>query len=95
MVLGTSMPRAVRAAETMMQRGLFIVKGGMECAAKVLGVARFAIYHCLDALKEGRRGHRDPVASAAPPQEQRNSQVLGVASGCTIRIHRPGWCEGC
>lgn len=41
-----------RAVETMLQRGLFIVKGGVERAAAALGVTRFTIYNYLDALRK-------------------------------------------
>lgn len=42
------------AAVAMMQeRGLFMVRGGVERAAKALGVSRFTIYNYLDALKSG------------------------------------------
>lgn len=42
----------IHAVETMMQRGLFIVKGGVERAATALGVTRFSIYNYLDALRQ-------------------------------------------
>lgn len=42
----------IQAVETMMQRGLFIVKGGVEHAAASLGVTRFTIYNYLEALRE-------------------------------------------
>lgn len=41
----------VHAVEIMLQRGLFIVKGGVEHAASALGVTRFTIYNYLDTLK--------------------------------------------
>lgn len=41
-----------RAVQAMQQRGLFIVKGGVERAAAALGVSRFTIYNYLEALKQ-------------------------------------------
>lgn len=41
----------VQVVDTMMQRGLFIVKGGVEHAAAALGVTRFTIYNYLDVLR--------------------------------------------
>jgi predicted transcriptional regulator YheO len=41
----------ILAVQTMQQRGLFIVKGGVERAAAALGVSRYTIYNYLDALK--------------------------------------------
>lgn len=43
------------AVATMLDRGLFIVKGGVEKAASALGVTRFSIYNYLDAVKARRR----------------------------------------
>jgi predicted transcriptional regulator YheO len=43
------------AVDVMLERGLFIVKGGVEKAAAALGVTRFTIYNYLDAVKERRR----------------------------------------
>lgn len=42
----------IHAVETMMLRGLFIVKGGVERAATALGVTRFTIYNYLDVLRQ-------------------------------------------
>jgi predicted transcriptional regulator YheO len=39
------------AVETMLERGLFIVKGGVEKAASALGVTRFTIYNYLEKVK--------------------------------------------
>jgi predicted transcriptional regulator YheO len=36
----------------MQQRGLFIVKGGVERAAAALGVSRYTIYNYLEALRQ-------------------------------------------
>lgn len=40
------------AVQTMQQRGLFIVKGGVERAAGALGVSRYTIYNYLEALRQ-------------------------------------------
>lgn len=58
----------ITAVEAMMQRGLFMVKGGVERAAVALGVTRFTIYNYLDAL----RGAGD-AADAAKPRAARTS----------------------
>ena len=39
------------AVDAMKKNGLFIVKGGVERAAKALGVSRFTVYNYLDELK--------------------------------------------
>ncbi|HVZ43909.1 MAG TPA: PAS domain-containing protein [Ramlibacter sp.] len=44
------------AVESMFERGLFIVKGGVEKAAAALGVTRFTVYNYLDDVKS-RRAH--------------------------------------
>lgn len=49
----------MQAVQAMLQRGLFLVKGGVERAAEALGVSRFTIYNYMEALRQ--RG----VASAA------------------------------
>ncbi|NML44794.1 hypothetical protein HHL11_13635 [Ramlibacter sp. G-1-2-2] len=41
----------IQAVAAMMQRGLFIVKGGVERAAKALGVTRYTVYNYLEALR--------------------------------------------
>ncbi|MRW91422.1 hypothetical protein GJ699_15630 [Duganella sp. FT80W] len=41
-----------QAVLTMQQRGLFIVKGGVERAAAALGVTRYTIYNYLEALRQ-------------------------------------------
>ena len=41
----------IQAVEAMQQRGLFIVKGGVERAAAALGVSRYTIYNYLEALR--------------------------------------------
>lgn len=39
------------AVEMMLERGLFMVRGGVERAAAALGVTRFTIYNYLDEVK--------------------------------------------
>ena len=56
----------IHAVETMLQRGLFIVKGGVERAATALGVTRFTIYNYLDALRQ-----RSGDASLLPERVRR------------------------
>lgn len=45
-----------QAVQTMQQRGLFIVKGGVERAASALGVSRYTIYNYMEALRQGEGG---------------------------------------
>jgi predicted transcriptional regulator YheO len=42
----------ISAVRAMQQRGLFIAKGGVEHAAKALGVSRYTIYNYLEALRQ-------------------------------------------
>jgi len=39
------------AVRQMHERGMFIVKGGIEKAAAALGVSRYTIYNYLDEIK--------------------------------------------
>lgn len=48
----------VEAVRVMQERGLFIVKGGVEKAADALGVTRYTIYNYLEQL----RGDATPAA---------------------------------
>lgn len=48
----------VEAVRVMQERGLFIVKGGVEQAAEALGVTRYTIYNYLEQL----RGEHAPAA---------------------------------
>ncbi|MNG32588.1 hypothetical protein D3C84_1186390 [compost metagenome] len=41
----------VEAVRIMQERGLFIVKGGVEKAASALGVTRYTIYNYLEQLR--------------------------------------------
>lgn len=56
----------LHAVKAMMQRGLFIVKGGVERAAKALGVTRFTVYNYLDELRR-RNGTAEARVGAPPP----------------------------
>ncbi len=42
----------VDAVRSMLQRGVFIVKGSVERAARALGVSRFTIYNYLEAARQ-------------------------------------------
>jgi predicted transcriptional regulator YheO len=50
----------VQAVQAMLQRGLFMVKGGVEKAAAALQVSRFTIYNYLEALRQ-RNGEPVPA----------------------------------
>jgi len=54
----------IQAVQAMMQRGLFIVKGGVDRAASALAVSRFTIYNYLEALRE-----RDGIPPVAKPRK--------------------------
>jgi predicted transcriptional regulator YheO len=41
----------VRAAEHMLRRGVFMMRGGVERAATALGVSRFTIYNYLEEIR--------------------------------------------
>ncbi|QGU88750.1 helix-turn-helix transcriptional regulator [Erwinia sorbitola] len=45
------------AVRKMQDRGMFIVKGGIEKAAAALGVTRYTIYNYLDELRDERSGN--------------------------------------
>src|SRR5262245_60539775 len=64
----------IQAVQAMMQRGLFIVKGGVERAAGALGVSRFTIYNYLDALRE-----RNGAADASEPAGKARARRKPVA----------------
>lgn len=44
------------AVQKMQQRGLFIVKGGVERAAAALGVSRYTVYNYLEAIRQDEAG---------------------------------------
>lgn len=48
----------VEVVRVMQERGLFIVKGGVEKAATALGVTRFTIYNYLDQLRGDNAAQR-------------------------------------
>ena len=52
----------IHAVEAMLERGLFMVRGGVERAAAALQVTRFTIYNYLEALRS-----RNDAAAFAPP----------------------------
>ena len=60
----------IAAVEAMMQRGLFMVRGGVERAATTLGVTRFTIYNYLEAL----RGNANAASKRAPPTAGRTNR---------------------
>jgi predicted transcriptional regulator YheO len=66
----------IRAVELMLERGLFMVKGGVEKAAAVLGVTRFTVYNYLEELRQ-RKGEdpiqlrRQPTSSAKTARRKR------------------------
>ncbi|MGB9096837.1 helix-turn-helix transcriptional regulator [Erwinia sp.] len=44
------------AVQKMQERGIFLIKGGVEKAAAALGVTRYTIYNYLDELKKESEG---------------------------------------
>jgi len=46
----------IEAVRQMQERGLFIVKGGVEKAAAALGVTRYTIYNYLDEIRKSQSG---------------------------------------
>jgi predicted transcriptional regulator YheO len=65
-----------QAVQAMLQRGLFIVKGGVELAAQALGVSRFTIYNYMEAIRE--RGVADEASF--PKNMTRGSKRAETAS---------------
>jgi predicted transcriptional regulator YheO len=63
-VAAMSKDEKTAAVESMLDRGLFIVKGGVEKAAAALGVTRFTVYNYLDAVK-ARRVRPQPLPTDA------------------------------
>lgn len=52
---GASKKEKVAIVRQMQEKGLFIVRGGVEKAAKVLGVTRYTIYNYLDEIKKSEQ----------------------------------------
>ena len=50
-VAGMKKPQKVEAVRQMQDRGIFIVKGGIEKAAAALGVTRYTIYNYLEQIR--------------------------------------------
>jgi len=48
---GASKRQKVEIVRLMQQKGMFMVRGGVEKAARVLGVTRYTIYNYLDEVK--------------------------------------------
>ncbi|MEC5318729.1 PAS domain-containing protein [Brenneria populi subsp. brevivirga] len=54
---GATKKEKVEIVRKMQEKGMFIVRGGVEKAAKVLGVTRYTVYNYLDEIKkEGKAG---------------------------------------
>ncbi|HBV40350.1 MAG TPA: hypothetical protein DEF05_11860 [Erwinia sp.] len=51
-IAGVSKKEKIAIVRTMQDKGLFIVRGGVEKAAKALGVTRYTIYNYLDEIKK-------------------------------------------
>lgn len=52
---GATKKEKVEIVRLMQEKGLFIVRGGVEKAAKVLGVTRYTVYNYLDEIKKGQQ----------------------------------------
>ena len=50
-VVGMRKPQKLEAVRQMQDRGIFIVKGGIEKAASALGVTRYTIYNYLEQIR--------------------------------------------
>ncbi|QHF28975.1 helix-turn-helix transcriptional regulator [Pseudomonas sp. R32] len=55
-VLGMKKAQKIQAVRHMQERGLFIVKGGIEKAAATLGVTRYTIYNYLEQIRATDNG---------------------------------------
>lgn len=51
---GASKKEKVESVRLLQEKGLFIVRGGVERAASALGVTRYTIYNYLDEIKKER-----------------------------------------
>ncbi|RTP06653.1 helix-turn-helix transcriptional regulator [Enterobacter hormaechei] len=52
--VGSTKKDKVEIVRLMQEKGLFIVRGGVEMAARVLGVTRYTVYNYLDEIKKNR-----------------------------------------
>ncbi|MBK5017843.1 transcriptional regulator [Pantoea sp. S62] len=50
--VGATKKDKVEIVRLMQEKGLFIVRGGVEMAARVLGVTRYTVYNYLDEIKK-------------------------------------------
>lgn len=50
--VGATKKDKVEIVRVMQEKGLFIVRGGVEMAARVLGVTRYTVYNYLDEIKK-------------------------------------------
>jgi predicted transcriptional regulator YheO len=75
-----------QAVDTMLQRGLFIVKGGVERAAAALGVTRFTIYNYMGAI---RVRDEAPFANGVAAQKStKPTSPISTARASTTRSSR-------
>lgn len=58
------------AVKNMQEKGIFLIKGGVERAAAALGVTRYTVYNYLDELKSGEESSARDVQ--ALPEPSRN-----------------------
>ncbi|MFI5015852.1 MAG: transcriptional regulator [Hyphomicrobiales bacterium] len=63
----------MRALEIMVERGLFMVKGGAEHAARALRVSRYTVYNYLDALRGAGAGEGSGASEPAIPMRRRRT----------------------
>ena len=49
---GKSKQAKLEAVRQMQERGIFIVKGGIEKAAAALGVTRYTVYNYLEEIRK-------------------------------------------
>jgi len=53
----------LEAVRQMQDRGIFIVKGGVEKAAKALGVTRYTIYNYLEEIRQSQNVAKSQTSS--------------------------------
>ena len=68
----------IHAVEVMLERGLFMVRGGVERAATALHVTRFTVYNYLEAL----RSHNEATGPSS-------TTIDGVSKTPAPRITKP------